>query len=117
MIVTSSSDEKLKAARRHLDPLVKPNVGTAVIQTINYRTHPDWEKEVEKLAPGGKCDFVIEIGGMLTLGKSVQSTKQGGLVAISGFLSSIKDVGDDKILKDGKLICSDPSWLLWRGHG
>ena len=50
---------------------------------------------------GRKVDFVIEIGGRATLGKSIRSTKGGGLVAISGYMSDYSKP-DEKANQEGK---------------
>jgi NADPH:quinone reductase-like Zn-dependent oxidoreductase len=74
-LITSSSDEKLARAR---------SLGAA--ETINYRTHPDWEKEVHRVTNGG-VDHVLEVGGPGTLGKSIASVRPGGHVALIGVLT------------------------------
>ena len=76
-IITSSSDEKLKYTQEKY----------GVDYIINYKTHPDWEKEVLRLTSGEGVDFVIENGGAGTIAKSIASTKRGGQVLIVGFLA------------------------------
>lgn len=76
VIVTSSSDEKLAKAKA---------LGAA--ETINYRTTPDWEKEVWRLMEGRGADVVIEVGGPGTLGKSLASVAPGGTIALIGVLT------------------------------
>ncbi len=76
VFVTSSSDEKLERARK---------LGAA--QTINYRTHPDWEKEVQRLTNKHGVDHVVEVGGGGTLAKSLASVAAGGHVALVGVLT------------------------------
>lgn len=76
VIITSSSDEKLDRARR-----------LGAWQTINYKTHPDWHKEVERLTGGRGVDCVIEVGGVGTLAKSYQVLNFGGKIALIGFLA------------------------------
>jgi NADPH:quinone reductase-like Zn-dependent oxidoreductase len=100
VIITSSSDSKLETATQALQPLLRPTSSKDTIQTINYTTHPDWDVKVSELTGGKKVDFVIEIGGRATLGKSIRSTKAGGLVAISGYMS---DYGkpDEKANQEG----------------
>ncbi|KAG2201464.1 hypothetical protein INT46_000626 [Mucor plumbeus] len=83
-IITSSSDEKLK--------YVKEKWG--VDYTVNYKTNPDWEKEVLKITNGEGVDFVIENGGTSTIMKSMASTKIGGQVASIGFLGQSKEMPD-----------------------
>lgn len=89
VILTSSSDDKLARVKAQLETL------GGSIQTINYSTHPDWETEVNRLTDGQKCDFVIEIGGKGTLAKSIRSTRQGGLVAVSGYMSDYGKQADN----------------------
>ncbi|KAI9271032.1 hypothetical protein EDC94DRAFT_300370 [Helicostylum pulchrum] len=83
-IITSSSDEKLR--------YIKEKYG--VDHGVNYRTHPDWEKEVLKVTNGEGVDFVIENGGNGTIAKSLASTKIGGQVSLIGFLSSTTETPD-----------------------
>lgn len=76
VIVTSSSDEKLERARK---------LGAA--HAINYKTHPDWEKEVHRLTNKRGVDHVVEVGGGGTLAKSLASVAAGGHVALVGVLT------------------------------
>lgn len=86
VIITSSNSKKLERVKGLLEPLVSKDASKDTVQTINYSEIPQWDQEVIKLTGGRKVDFVIEIGGKLTLTKSIRSTRQGGLVAISGYL-------------------------------
>ena len=52
VIITSSSDEKLARAK-----------ALGADETINYKTHPDWDKEVLRLTGGQGVDIVLEVGG------------------------------------------------------
>jgi len=76
VIVTSSSDEKLRRVR-----------SLGVFDTINYKTHPDWEKEVARLTYGRGADHIIEIGGAGTLNRSFEAVAFGGKIALIGFLA------------------------------
>ncbi len=78
-IITSSSDEKLRRAKE-----------LGADETINYKTHPDWEKKIRELSNGQGVDVVVEVGGAGTLAKSVSSVKFGGCVALIGVLDGIK---------------------------
>jgi NADPH:quinone reductase-like Zn-dependent oxidoreductase len=71
-IVTSSSDEKLERARE---------LGADV--TVNYRTTPDWHREVRRAADGGP-DLVIDSAGGETLARALEVAKYGGRVVIYG---------------------------------
>ena len=75
-IITSSSDEKLARARE---------LGAA--ETVNYRTTPDWDKEVWRLSGKRGVDHVMEVGGPGTLEKSLNCVAAGGQVALIGVLT------------------------------
>jgi NADPH:quinone reductase-like Zn-dependent oxidoreductase len=76
VIVTSSSDEKLHRARE-----------LGAWQTINYRTTPEWDKEVWRLTEQRGVDHVVEVGGPGTLEKSMQSVAGSGHIALIGVLT------------------------------
>jgi NADPH:quinone reductase-like Zn-dependent oxidoreductase len=76
VLVTSSSDEKLERAR-----------SLGAWETVNYKTSPDWDKEVWRLTEKRGVDHVIEVGGPGTLGKSVNSVAAGGQIALIGVLT------------------------------
>ena len=76
VIVTSSSDAKLTRARE-----------LGVWETVNYRTTPEWDKEVWRLTEKRGVDHVVEVGGPGTLGKSMNSVAAGGQIALIGVLT------------------------------
>ncbi len=76
VIITSSSDDKLERAR---------SLGADDI--INYRTSPDWGRQVLALTKGRGVDHVVEVGGPGTLGQSLQAVRVGGHVALIGVLT------------------------------
>jgi NADPH:quinone reductase-like Zn-dependent oxidoreductase len=78
IILTSSSDEKLKT--------VKEQFGKPDIETINYKTNPEWHEEVLKLTNGIGVDLVVENGGSSSLVKSMLCTRRGGIVSQVGYL-------------------------------
>ena len=80
VIVTSSSDEKLNRA-----------VQLGADATVNYRQHPDWEKEVWALTDGHGVDLVVEVGGAGTFERSLKSTRVAGKVALIGILSGMQE--------------------------
>lgn len=84
-IITSSSDDKLE--------YVKANLG--VDYTINYKTHPDWAAEVQRITNGEGVDHVIENGGAGTIKQSIASVAYGGVVSVIGFLAA--NVPQDKM--------------------
>ncbi len=76
VIVTSSSDEKIERAR-----------SLGAFEGVNYKTHPDWEKEVQRLTGGRGVDCVVENGGIGTLGKSFLCVGWGGKISLIGVLA------------------------------
>ena len=79
VIITSSSDEKLQRAKE-----------LGADKTINYKTIPDWQKEVYKLTERHGVDHVIEVGGGGTLAKSMQAVRVAGRISLIGILAGAK---------------------------
>lgn len=79
-IITSSSDRKLEQARK-----------LGAWQTINYRTHPNWQDEVLRHTDGQGVDMTIEVGGPGTMNRSLVATRYGGTVALMGVLTGAVD--------------------------
>lgn len=75
-IVTSSSDEKLAQAR-----------ALGADETINYRTHDDWERLVLEMTGGRGVDLTLEVGGPGTFAKSMAATRLGGDICLIGGLA------------------------------
>jgi NADPH:quinone reductase-like Zn-dependent oxidoreductase len=78
VIITSSSDEKLARAK-----------ALGADETINYKTHPDWDKEVLRLTGGQGADIVLEVGGGETFARSMNSVRASGQIAVIGVLSGV----------------------------
>jgi NADPH:quinone reductase-like Zn-dependent oxidoreductase len=76
VIVTSSSDAKLERAKQ-----------LGAWATINYRTTPEWDKEVWRLTEKRGVDHVVEVGGPGTLGKSANAIAANGRIALIGVLT------------------------------
>ncbi|WP_428306593.1 zinc-dependent alcohol dehydrogenase family protein [Lacipirellula sp.] len=76
VISTSSSDAKLERVR-----------ALGADETINYKTHPAWEKEVLRLTNGVGVDHVVEVGGAGTIGKSISSARIAGKIGVIGVLA------------------------------
>jgi NADPH:quinone reductase-like Zn-dependent oxidoreductase len=87
VIATSSSDEKLARAKK-----------LGADATINYRSTPDWDKEVLRLTNRAGVEHVIEVGGAGTMAKSLNSVRVGGHVALIGVLSGGGDFDPRSIL-------------------
>ena len=73
VIVTSSSDAKLARAR---------DLGAA--ERINYRTTPDWPKQVREMTQGEGADLVVDTAGSLT--EALDAVRVGGTIAFIGLL-------------------------------
>jgi len=93
VIVTSSSDVKLKRAKV-----------LGAHDLINYRTTPDWHKEVLRITEGRGVDRVIEIGGSGTIAQSIGSVRPGGVIALMGLLAEGEPVDPGAILMAGAIV-------------
>jgi NADPH:quinone reductase-like Zn-dependent oxidoreductase len=71
--ITSSSDEKLKLAKK---------LGASV--TINYRRESEWEKQV--VAQTGGANIVLETVGLRTLNQSLASCAPNARIGFLGAL-------------------------------
>jgi NADPH:quinone reductase-like Zn-dependent oxidoreductase len=76
VIVTSSSDDKLKRA-----------LGMGAADGINYKATPEWGERVRELTAGRGVDHVVEVGGAGTLGQSLRAVRLGGRISLIGVLS------------------------------
>jgi NADPH:quinone reductase-like Zn-dependent oxidoreductase len=90
VIITSSSDEKLAHARE-----------LGADETINYRTTPEWDKQIARLTNKLGVDHVIEVGGQGTLAKSVNAVRVGGHVALIGVLAAGGEFNPISVLMKG----------------
>jgi NADPH:quinone reductase-like Zn-dependent oxidoreductase len=54
---------------------------------INYKSVPDWEKQVLKLTGGNGVNIVIEVGGAGTLLQSIKACAMGGNISLIGVLT------------------------------
>ncbi|TCL04633.1 zinc-dependent alcohol dehydrogenase family protein [Sodalis ligni] len=88
-IITSSQDDKLERA-----------VSLGARATVNYRSTPEWQKEVIGLTHGLGADLVVEVGGEGTLARSLQASRAGGTVVVIGRVSG----GGGVSIEPGALI-------------
>ena len=75
-LITSSSDAKLERAR-----------ALGADHTVNYKTTPEWWREVRDATNGVGCDFIMEVGGPGTINQSMRATRLGGHIAIIGVVA------------------------------
>ncbi|KAH7042066.1 alcohol dehydrogenase [Macrophomina phaseolina] len=81
VIATTSSDKKAQRLR---------DLGADHV--INYKDVPDWGKKAKELTPGQEgVDLVVDVGGAPTVKQSLESVKQGGIVALVGFRGGNSD--------------------------
>jgi NADPH:quinone reductase-like Zn-dependent oxidoreductase len=78
VIVTSSSDEKLRRARE-----------LGAWHTINYSNTPAWSTEVLEITEGRGVDHVIEVGGLGTMEQSINAVRIGGHISLIGVLTGM----------------------------
>ena len=76
VIITSSSDAKLVRAK-----------ALGADDLINYRTTPDWEKEVFRLTDKAGADHVVEVGGTDTFPRSLRAVALCGTINVIGGVS------------------------------
>ena len=76
VIITSSSDDKLRRAK-----------SLGADEGINYRTTPNWAERVIELTSGDGADLVVDVGGKDTLPQSVDSLAYSGTLSIVGGLT------------------------------
>lgn len=81
VIATSSTEEKLKAAK-----------AMGATDLINYKATPEWADEVLKLTSGKGVDLVVEVGGAATIEQSLKATRQGGTIVVLGILTASKQM-------------------------
>jgi NADPH:quinone reductase-like Zn-dependent oxidoreductase len=76
VIVTSSSDDKLKRA-----------VALGADDCINYKSNPDWDTKTVELTGGIGVDHIVEVGGPGTLARSMNAVRIGGRISFIGLLT------------------------------
>ena len=81
VIITSSDEAKLARAR-----------SLGADHTVNYRSDPEWQREVLRLTGGRGVDRVLEVGGPDTLPRSIEAVRMGGSVVVIGRLTGTAPV-------------------------
>ena len=74
-IITSSSNDKLERARQ-----------LGAVGTVNYRSSPDWEKQVMEATGGAGVQQVLEVGGKDSLPHALKTLGPGAHIALIGGL-------------------------------
>jgi NADPH:quinone reductase-like Zn-dependent oxidoreductase len=76
VIAISSSDDKLQRLR-----------ALGVLDSVNYRSTPDWDRRVRELTDGVGVDHVVEVGGAGTLNRSLGAVRAAGRISMIGVLT------------------------------
>jgi NADPH:quinone reductase-like Zn-dependent oxidoreductase len=76
VLITSSSDEKRERAHE-----------LGADDSVNYEDVPDWHEAVLEKTNGHGADWIVEVGGAGTLGRSLQTVAETGTIALIGVLS------------------------------
>jgi NADPH:quinone reductase-like Zn-dependent oxidoreductase len=93
-IITSSSDDKLALARK-----------LGAFGTVNYRTNPEWQREVRKLTGAAGVQHVLEVGGRDTLPKALEALGFEGHIALIGGLSGFaSDIPVGRLMGNGSRV-------------
>jgi NADPH:quinone reductase-like Zn-dependent oxidoreductase len=71
--ITSSSDDKLDRMRR---------LGADI--TVNYRTHPEWDRDIMAATGGRGVDIVFDNAGPVTMRQSMACAVPGGTIFMVG---------------------------------
>lgn len=79
MIVLSSSQDKLEAAKR---------LGATHGLDSN---DPEWDVKVRELTGSRGADHVVDVVGASTIVRSLRAARPGGLVSAIGFLSASEE--------------------------
>ena len=78
VIATTGSDSKMDRLQ---------SLGASAV--INYKTTPEWDKQVLELTGGAGADHVVEVGGAGTLPRSLRAVRHGGFISLIGVLGGI----------------------------
>jgi NADPH:quinone reductase-like Zn-dependent oxidoreductase len=94
VIITSSSDEKLQRAK-----------AMGADHLVNYKSTPDWAREVRRITGNRGADHVVEVGGAGTFEQSLRAIKLGGRIAVIGVLGGwVKDLNVASIFASNAVI-------------
>jgi NADPH:quinone reductase-like Zn-dependent oxidoreductase len=92
VLATSSSDAKLVRVKE-----------LGADATLNYQSVPQWGARAAELA-GGTIHHVVEVGGLGTLGQSIQAIGFGGEIALIGVLSMQGDANPMPLMVKGATL-------------
>ncbi len=79
VIATTSSDTKAQQLKT-----------LGADETINYKEHADWSKQVRELTGGNGANCIVEVGGAGTFEQSIKAIAVGGQVSIVGAVAGLE---------------------------
>jgi NADPH:quinone reductase-like Zn-dependent oxidoreductase len=93
-IITSSSDDKIAKVKE-----------MGAFGTVNYRTNPEWQKDVRKITGDAGVAHVLEVGGRDTLPRALEALAYDGHIAIIGGLTGFaSDIPAGRLLGMGAKV-------------
>lgn len=96
VLATTSSDAKAKRLK---------DLGAMTV--INYRKMINWGEEIRKLTPYGRgADFIIDIGGITTLGESLKAVREEGVVVVAGIIGGDETIEPPSIMESLWKVCT-----------
>lgn len=75
VLVTSSSDEKLRRA-----------AALGAVHGINYKASPDWDERVLEITENRGVDHIVEVVGAENLTRSLNAVRMSGSIGVIGLL-------------------------------
>jgi NADPH:quinone reductase-like Zn-dependent oxidoreductase len=88
-IITSSSDDKLKAIQKL----------SSEVRGINYKTNPDQAAVIRRVTDGKGVDFVVNNTGIASIPADIESLRQRrGTISLVGFLEGFEASWNPQIL-------------------
>ena len=79
VIITSSTEEKLKKAR---------HLGADLV--INYKSDENWETTIRGMTDGKGVDVIVETVGGRNIGRSLNTLRMGGYISVVGLLDGFQ---------------------------
>lgn len=79
VLVTSSSDEKLRRAG-----------GLGAVHGINYKRSPNWDERVLEITEDRGVDHVVEVVGAENLTRSLNAVRMSGSISVVGLLGGTR---------------------------